>query len=531
MPARPETPGFIEKLRDFERRLTDTERQVLFPDDEDTDLQVYENGNLLGPVDFLDFGNSLQASLIGDRYVRVDGVASELELDAIVDGTLAVSDPDSRYFLGIGEALTYLANVVGLTSCIVGVRPWSNPGAAIGYEETADWTMPLQTRLFGMRGASPPVQAVAEGNGFAWTIGNFKGRTPAAAIPDLRIENCITLQIRQTTADLRFGTVWMYDTYVDRTTSGGYFCGSFYGVGCTFDFVAGDPRLAQFRAQIQISDLGRIGTGILAGTALEMIGCVWGGGVITLPAFFHIDCYVSVSFRAPSFPAPPSLVVPNNGFGYINIPSSAGATVTATNNFGPLVLEGGFNTLTLTGSHLSLRINADGAGGGLWNISGPADIHATASGAGRFQLRGEGISGSIAADNLTGSTTLLDFIGCDRSNLSIAADPTGSTRKSYAFDASSDRNVLVFHGLDSGWTAGTDAGTNNRVLPEGTTPFSGVSGHVIEDEGTPLTQRANLNFVGAGVTVTDSAPDTIVTIPGGGSSAPEFANILTFFGG
>jgi hypothetical protein len=41
-------------------------------------------------------------------------------------------------------------------------------------------------------------------------------------------------------------------------------------------------------------------------------------------------------------------------------------------------------------------------------------------------------------------------------------------------------------------------------------------GHVIEDEGVPLPQRADLNFVGAGVTVTDSGGKTVVTIPGGG---------------
>jgi hypothetical protein len=44
-------------------------------------------------------------------------------------------------------------------------------------------------------------------------------------------------------------------------------------------------------------------------------------------------------------------------------------------------------------------------------------------------------------------------------------------------------------------------------------------GHTIEDEGTPLTQRTNLNFVGANVTVTDDAGNdaTVVTISGGGS--------------
>jgi len=43
----------------------------------------------------------------------------------------------------------------------------------------------------------------------------------------------------------------------------------------------------------------------------------------------------------------------------------------------------------------------------------------------------------------------------------------------------------------------------------------GGSGHVIEDEGTPLTARSKLNFVGAGVTATDDAGDdaSVVTIP------------------
>lgn len=45
------------------------------------------------------------------------------------------------------------------------------------------------------------------------------------------------------------------------------------------------------------------------------------------------------------------------------------------------------------------------------------------------------------------------------------------------------------------------------------------SGHVIEDEGSPLTARSKLNFVGAGVTVIDDAGNDAskVTIPGGGS--------------
>jgi hypothetical protein len=38
-------------------------------------------------------------------------------------------------------------------------------------------------------------------------------------------------------------------------------------------------------------------------------------------------------------------------------------------------------------------------------------------------------------------------------------------------------------------------------------------GHVVEDEGTPVTQRANLNFTGSGVTVADTGGKTVVTVP------------------
>ena len=52
-----------------------------------------------------------------------------------------------------------------------------------------------------------------------------------------------------------------------------------------------------------------------------------------------------------------------------------------------------------------------------------------------------------------------------------------------------------------------------------TNALGGGGGHTIEDEGTPLTQRTKLNFVGVGVTVTDDAGDdaTVVTIPTGGA--------------
>jgi len=57
-----------------------------------------------------------------------------------------------------------------------------------------------------------------------------------------------------------------------------------------------------------------------------------------------------------------------------------------------------------------------------------------------------------------------------------------------------------------------------QAIADGTITGGTGGGHTIEDEGTLLTQRTNLNFVGAGVTVTDDAGNdaTVVTIPGGG---------------
>jgi hypothetical protein len=61
-------------------------------------------------------------------------------------------------------------------------------------------------------------------------------------------------------------------------------------------------------------------------------------------------------------------------------------------------------------------------------------------------------------------------------------------------------------------------GDNTFAVP----PAGGGSGHTIQDEGVSLTARALLDFQGAGVTATDNsgAGKTVVSIPGGGGSAP-----------
>ncbi len=76
-------------------------------------------------------------------------------------------------------------------------------------------------------------------------------------------------------------------------------------------------------------------------------------------------------------------------------------------------------------------------------------------------------------------------------------------------------------------TDGTSStGVYTRQAGAWTALTAGSSAYAtVSDEGTPLTQRTTLRFNGAGVTAADSGGETVVTIPGGGTSA---ASDVTF---
>lgn len=52
----------------------------------------------------------------------------------------------------------------------------------------------------------------------------------------------------------------------------------------------------------------------------------------------------------------------------------------------------------------------------------------------------------------------------------------------------------------------------------------------VQDEGTPLTQRSTLNFVGAGVTASDTGGVTQVSISGGGGGSANVGKTTVNFG-
>jgi len=119
----------------------------------------------------------------------------------------------------------------------------------------------------------------------------------------------------------------------------------------------------------------------------------------------------------------------------------------------------------------------------------------------------------------------------------VAYTPRGaySSATTYAQgDEATDGSVLYIS-LQSSNTNHTPASSPTWWQPVAT---GGIAGHQILDEGAALTQRAALNFVGAGVTATDDSANnrTIVTItsgggtPGGSDKQVQFNNAGAFAG-
>src|SRR5688572_25489461 len=140
MAERPADPrDFTAFQNETLRRLRELERHVLRLPDGSNPLQTFESGEPLGDTRFLDFGPGISAALIGDDYVEVSAF-SATEFDAVVDSDLTASDPDNRFFIGIGEALTFLGPAgLNLPRAAVLVRG-KDPIAF--YSETANWTNP-----------------------------------------------------------------------------------------------------------------------------------------------------------------------------------------------------------------------------------------------------------------------------------------------------------------------------------------------------------------------------------------------------
>lgn len=121
--------------------------------------------------------------------------------------------------------------------------------------------------------------------------------------------------------------------------------------------------------------------------------------------------------------------------------------------------------------------------------------------------------------------------------VTATAQTNSMSQKGFVMDS-----IFLFNGDDEGGGGGAGGG---HVIEDEGTPIAqqadlnfvgaGVTAadiggkstitipgaHIIEDEGTPVAQQATMNFVGAGVTVADAGGKTVVTIPGGAGHVIE----------
>lgn len=538
MAERPSDPrNSTAFLNDTLRRLRELERTVLRLPESTDPLQTFENGSPLGETRFLDFGPGIQSTLIGNDFVRVSADAGEMVFDALVDAAQTTNE-SARVFSGIGEALTYLANTVGLTHAGVAVRNGT-------YTETANWATPGVVRLFGIRGMSKDSiggidSEVAAEDMPHWDWDTFRPSAQSHMDMDNIFVTCGTLAGGGGIPP--FDALTAHNCLFDFTTTfptDVAFCNFFAGLECQFSFTGNGGTARTWCVKggyvdcniVLICSATTSPTFILGSTHLFIQGGRLGargtnsGNIITLslPANTFIQAMDSQDAEATGTTTVNRRFFVNSG-GRVSIHMTtadaapqANWQVIATAAFESLELIGNFDVLTISGAHKACSLDVIGQnfnGTKTWDITGPAAIKASMQSNGLIILRGTGIAGVVSASGSTLATsTALSFIAADYNSIVLAANGASSsgTHNPYAFDASSDNNVLVLSGAATYPAAGTDAGAGNRVLPESVL----TAGHVIEDEGVGLTQRANLNFVGAGVTVTDSAPDTIVTIPGG----------------
>lgn len=179
---------------------------------------------------------------------------------------------------------------------------------------------------------------------------------------------------------------------------------------------------------------------------------------------------------------------------FLSINNSADETITA---FRDLVIDDGRNIIMNTDADILLNGNQLKLNSGGTNI----------------------IDGPTSAVNITAGGSLVAVFN----SLALTLQPSIDLNTRGVIFADTNFNFTVNGAMWLDTSNGKFMARENGVDFE-LSAGGGVNGHVIQDEGSPLPQRTNLNFVGAGVAVTDVGSVTTVTIPGAtGGDASQWA--------
>ena len=146
----------------------------------------------------------------------------------------------------------------------------------------------------------------------------------------------------------------------------------------------------------------------------------------------------------------------------------------------------------------SVALATDTTGNYVATVADAGNSHITVANSG---AENAGVTLNIT-DNAVG---LAQMAGLARGKI-IYGDASGNPA---ALSAGSNTHVLTSNGTDISWQAATGGGS---------------SGHTIQEEGSGLTARANLNFVGAAVTATDNGSDTTIVTIGAENATLPFTN-------
>lgn len=495
MPSRPTDPRDVAAyLSTLDARLRSVETQRLLLPDGTEPVETFENGRPLGVTRYINWGRNIKATLEDEQFVRVDAIVPGNGWDAIVDGD-ADTDTDllTPIFSGIGEACQWLSDE-GFGAAAIAVRAFSGT-----YTETANWDMPNHCHLFGVRGGNsvPDADWVV-----SWDWNEFR--------PDTTTDSCHVVNFDEVSCGRMTsgGTLRPWNYLINENTF--WTLGNLTGVTptplatyvwatqSTFEMLGnGTGQIATSYGEFASCDFeirpvsGGTHTFFPAGTELMMSNCgvrkaTGGTGNWQLPTRFNISCSQREGRNPTSGGAGTvAITIPASSNGRLECYESilGGYSVTNASAVEKVALKGTFTAITLAAPKSEASSGApwiiDAHSSGSVDITGPAIMNLSVrGGANALTLRGSGLSGNVSIhDAAQASGAALRFLSALNAQIEVAANPgaLSGTAVPISFDAGSLRNTVIF-GARSLWpNTYTDAGTNNRVLPETAAPSGGIA--------------------------------------------------------